>query len=791
MAFSIYNSMSRLMGGQQSQSPSQNLFLNGVALVVDNVPVINQLFSLAVDFRRVVETYVSSVRCHSVKAVQQFNEMTIPRAVSKETSRRLIEQEKAASVVLASQLSAVTNQEILQLVEAIERFDFAQAPKDSILLNPKLPYIALEALRSDMLDPKHGQAQVATILNFWAALRYHGNPSDLQTISVFDSKAAELIKQTLKNASYPTVTPFLEGAKFEEFIQKMGLLPASEQRFLLVPDIQGDLPLPLIARMNKGDVYQATISQATKSTGINVFNRLNDQGRSLRMIPSAGMMQAFLDAQYGSDAVVIKPRTYLSTLSHVMDTRLNDTCDMMVPTPDDAGNSRCPSTADGYQAPWYDFPYHDFYHSITTSTVGKIYRRVGITAAKEIRAFAKKVKAQEKAGINQLAVGFIDMEYYHFHHFLKADGRFSPECAFWQTINLQLKIRQLQVKANEHLKRAGIESPLRADRIEEEMETKLFKSLYRTFVQKQKGPVELNEESFKKAVLLHKKTADQSLFLDAVGSEGRRAMLNEPICRKIEHLNESDDEYFPFEEDLIDEPEEECLSFEEILLEDKAKSAALEPSTKSDLPPQSNEEKAFSRLIINLIYVNRITDLKQYKNDIVRCKMWFDDPVNLAKLSHVDKVWFNGVLENEIYVVPDQITKLKHLTLLSLTGTHITDVPDGLSQLSSLSQLELSDIAFPEVPPSVFRLTQLKVLYLASNKLSSISEEIGALNQLTELDLAWNRLREVPRQLTHLSRLETLRLSANPFLGVIPEEVCTLTQLKRLFLDRAFSSEFS
>lgn len=77
----------------------------------------------------------------------------------------------------------------------IDHIDFQHAQGDSVLLNPKLPHIAIEALRRGFLDPLHGKKQVATIVMFWSTLQHHKGPANLETISVFDTRADKLIKQ--------------------------------------------------------------------------------------------------------------------------------------------------------------------------------------------------------------------------------------------------------------------------------------------------------------------------------------------------------------------------------------------------------------------------------------------------------------------------------------------------------------------------------------------------------------------------------------------------------------------
>ncbi len=433
------------------------------------------------------------------ESLRQFNEMTLPRDVAGETSHKLMAKEKEASQALAQKCSQITDQEIGQLLEVIDTLDFKN---DAILLNPKLPHIALEALRRGLLDPTHGQKQVATILSFWSALQYHQDPAVLQILSVFDHTPT--IKETFKHSFIKEMDPFLEGDKFDLFIKKMQDLPLSEQHFLLVPDIQGDDSIATIVRANGGNPYKASISQATKASGVNVFNRVNDHGTPMRIIPSAGMMQAFLEAQYGEDAVEIKPRVYLSTLRHIYDNRLTDTCDMMIPTPDAEGKNRCPSTADGFQAPWYDFFYHDFYHAILTSAVGRTYRKAAIVASDVIRAYAKTAPVQDQKGLNQLAVSLIDMDFALFHHYLVKPPHRSRAHTFWLTITQQISIQKIKVIANDALKRKGVTPPFRADPISSESELEMFNAVYHAFVHEKREPAELNKESFQAAAKIYK-----------------------------------------------------------------------------------------------------------------------------------------------------------------------------------------------------------------------------------------------------------------------------------------------
>jgi hypothetical protein len=516
---------------QNNQAPFQST----ISLVLNKLQsAVSQALTFASQIVTSVQQTISSFRFYPPQAVKQFNEMVYPRNVPGETNRRLIAKEIATSVIFVHKLSLVTEYELLQFLKVIDTLDFKHAPPDSILFSPKLPHIALEALRLGLLDSKYGPFQVATVLQWWSALQYH---SQLQTISIFDPRAEGFIRQTLLHSTNPNTEIFLVGDQFDHFMQKMKALPPSEQRFLLVPDTHGPLTPQEVMELT-GNPLLATISQATRATGVNVFNRLiDDLGNQVQMVSSTGMKQAFVETQYGDDAVLIKPRLYLSTGYHVTETRLTDSADMMVPTPDDEGHSRCPPTADGFLAPWHEFTEHDFYHIIITSAVGKTYRSVGVQAANTIRDFAKTCPEAEQKGLRQLAISFVDMDYVSFHNFALGDG-FLKVHAFWLQINLEIMAHKRHVETFKVYTEAGLPSPVRKEPISEENEVNVFEVIYQAFVVEKRGPAEITKESFHFAALSFLNEIDEKDLNNTLAKEEYEALRCSPIVRFLDRLED-------------------------------------------------------------------------------------------------------------------------------------------------------------------------------------------------------------------------------------------------------------
>ncbi len=409
---------------------------------------------------------------------KQLDEMLVPRDVELENDPTLIAEGKAFANELQAKLDSLTipDKVLKELVTDIERFDFQNAPLTSTLLNTNLPYFAIEALRRGFLDHEHGPKQVATILNFWGALQYHGKDQTvLQTIDLTDRLAESLITQTCYTYDFvekATSIPYLDGTKYNDFIEKTSRLPLSEQRFLLVPDIQGEKSREWI----DSNQSEATISQALKVLSFNVFGRVEHDEQPMRIVPSMGMMQAFLDAQH-KEPVKIRPTLYLSTEMQIRECGLSGRRDMLMPFPDGMGNNRSPATADGVKAPWYDFIIHDFSHADAASALGKTYRQAIIRASDAIIEFGKTTPPESRKGLGELANTLMDMDLLAFKHYSIPIER-PPSQRFWEALNDRFDV--LQNRMSE--KSSDILGAL--------------KYVYEFFVIQKKGSVEIDKTSF-------------------------------------------------------------------------------------------------------------------------------------------------------------------------------------------------------------------------------------------------------------------------------------------------------
>ena len=116
----------------------------------------------------------------------------------------------------------------------------------------------------------------------------------------------------------------------------------------------------------------------------------------------------------------------------------------------------------------------------------------------------------------------------------------------------------------------------------------------------------------------------------------------------------------------------------------------------------------------------------------------------------------------QIFLIENyQISNLRKLKVLDLSGSNIIDIPSQISLLNKLEVLNISGCdRLKSLPDSLGFLESLKKLFIVScEKLISLNENIGNLKKLTHLDICYNReLTRLPKSIYQLTNLETLNL---------------------------------
>ncbi|KAJ3510217.1 hypothetical protein NLJ89_g4809 [Agrocybe chaxingu] len=130
-----------------------------------------------------------------------------------------------------------------------------------------------------------------------------------------------------------------------------------------------------------------------------------------------------------------------------------------------------------------------------------------------------------------------------------------------------------------------------------------------------------------------------------------------------------------------------------------------------------------------------------------------------------------GVLFLEVFIVDSKAPRPTAIkppentwTSLDMGGLNIKNLPSssGLFSFTFLINLYLNHNALTSVPPEISKLRHLELLDLSGNNLSTVPPELGMLTQLKEFYLFDNNLSTIPPQFGTLHQLQTLGVEGNP-----------------------------
>ncbi|CAI5481390.1 unnamed protein product [Closterium sp. Yama58-4] len=155
----------------------------------------------------------------------------------------------------------------------------------------------------------------------------------------------------------------------------------------------------------------------------------------------------------------------------------------------------------------------------------------------------------------------------------------------------------------------------------------------------------------------------------------------------------------------------------------------------------------------------------------------------MPNLKHLDLT--NNKLSGRI---PDAVGLATCLQTMDLSSNYLHgSLPASMGNLSHLTSLTLTDINLNgTLPAALFTIPTLKHLVITKTAISgSIPNEVGLATGLQTLDLSHNWLTgSLPASLGNLSSLLHLNLERNGLSGTIPEAISNLKHLQKLNLGR-------
>ncbi len=153
-------------------------------------------------------------------------------------------------------------------------------------------------------------------------------------------------------------------------------------------------------------------------------------------------------------------------------------------------------------------------------------------------------------------------------------------------------------------------------------------------------------------------------------------------------------------------------------------------------------------------------------------------PPEIGKFTHLSVLDLSG---NQLTTLPKAIGELKQLKNLLLANNHLTQLPETCGNFTQLTWLDLSRNQFTHISDPIYRLHNLRTFLLAGNQLVSLPETLCRLSLLTSLQLTSNQLETLPGTIGNLSQLTSLHLSDNK-LSTLPETIGNLAHLESIDL---------
>lgn len=89
-----------------------------------------------------------------------------------------------------------------------------------------------------------------------------------------------------------------------------------------------------------------------------------------------------------------------------------------------------------------------------------------------------------------------------------------------------------------------------------------------------------------------------------------------------------------------------------------------------------------------------------------------------------------GLFQNQLQALPESVSNLKSLEILTLCSNQLSTLPKSISNLSSLRELFLYSNFLSTLPESIGNLKSLQVLDISHNQISTLPESIGNLTSL-------------------------------------------------------------
>lgn len=323
---------------------------------------------------------------------------------------------------IESELSKITQGEAKTFADTFSKMNWdASKPQ---FTHPKTPLLALEAFRTGLLKKQ----QFATACLFFVALQRHEEAHKTDKCTTLPvsfplidrngkpSADARMLIQSTLNVWWNKDRSVLNQDQLNHFFELCKELPESEKQFLIIGDCDQWGGHSISASL----YFQRCINVfgCFSQDGIKIASlkkMIDENHDKLRMVPSAGMMQKFLQALNGEHAVEMNFVLGQSTLKDLYKNGLNGTRDYAVPF---APWVFIKPEAHGLLSKDLDYAYHDFYHAIVCSLIPKWHRQLIIEALDLFKGLPKEKFGDLRFRLRDMEhvfyISFLDKEYLYY-----------------------------------------------------------------------------------------------------------------------------------------------------------------------------------------------------------------------------------------------------------------------------------------------------------------------------------------------------------------------------------------
>lgn len=162
--------------------------------------------------------------------------------------------------------------------------------------------------------------------------------------------------------------------------------------------------------------------------------------------------------------------------------------------------------------------------------------------------------------------------------------------------------------------------------------------------------------------------------------------------------------------------------------------------------------------------------------EISQCPLIEHLPEDISKLNHLSTLTLTS---NHLISLPTQINLLINLKHLNLSNNHLKTISNDLfTNLNHLETINLSNNQLEFFPSLTENNQKLAIINLSHNQLKSIPD-FPLLENLSHLDLSSNQFQTIPQSILNLHSLKVFLIDSNQLKEIYPD-ICQLQKLKEI-----------